>query len=69
MRKWYFGRKDSRSRSVERRKVLSRLNITPDKFYGMLSGRTYINDEKARAINEVVNRSCIPGWEVDIFAK
>ena len=69
MRKWYFGRKDSRSRSVERRKVLSYLGITSETFYNILSGRTYINDTDAQSINRVVNRFCIPGWEVDIFAK
>ncbi len=34
----------------------------------MLEGRTYINDQRAKVINEVANRHCIVGLELDIFA-
>ena len=68
MRKWYFTY-DCARRSAERRKVMAQLGINSDNFYKLLEGRTYINDESVRVINKVINRNCIPGLEIDIFAE
>ena len=69
MRKWYFSYKDCARRSSERRKVIEKLGINRDNFYKMLEGRTYINDTSVQVINNVINRNCIPGLEIDIFAE
>lgn len=69
MRKWYFSHKSCARRSVERRKVMAKLGINSDNFYKMLEGRTYINDTSVQVINNVINRNCLPGLEIDIFAE
>ena len=68
MRKWYFTY-DCARRSVERRKVIAKLGINRDNFYKLLEGRTFIDDYSAQVINKVINRNCIAGLEIDIFAK
>ena len=66
LRKWYFHR-SWYDRSVARRHITSKLAISTDNFYKMLEGRTYISDHRAKAINEIANRNCIVGLELDIF--
>lgn len=69
MRQWYFSYKDCARRSAERRRVIATLGINSDNFYKMLEGRTYISDTSVQVINKVINRNCIPGLEIDIFAE
>ena len=69
LRKWYFGHSEMRTRSVVRGLVTRRLSISHYQFYMMLIGRAYVNNYRAKGINEVINKGCIPGLEADIFAK
>lgn len=69
MRKWYFMYKECSRRSSERRMVMKRLGISRQKFYRLLDGVTYIGDNSMQVINNTINRNCIEGLEVDIFAK
>ncbi len=68
LRRWYLHLRGNRARSIERRRINQKLAISNDNFYKMLEGRTYINDQRAKVINEVANRHCIVGLELDIFA-
>lgn len=68
LRRWYFHLRSYKARSVERRRINQKLAINNDNFYKMLEGRTYISDQRAKVINEVANRHCIVGLELDIFA-
>ena len=69
MRRWYYNIPDCARRSAERRLICARTGISTLVFYYMLSGYTYINNERANIINQVINRSVIPGLETDIFAR
>ena len=68
MRNWYFAMKDCARRSAERNRVIAVLGINNDNFYKLLEGRVYINDNSMQVINKVINRGCLPGLEIDIFA-
>ena len=68
MRNWYFTYADCARRSAMRRMVVERLGINNDNFYKLLEGRTYISDTSMRVINNVINKDCITGLEIDIFA-
>ena len=69
MRKWYFSYKECSRRSAERRKVIAKLGINSDNFYKLLEGRTYISDTIVQVINNVFNRNCTQGLEIDMFAE
>ena len=78
LRRWYFRQKSARDRSAVRNLLTRKMDISHYRFYLMLEGRTYINDFRVRAINEVINRGSInramtgvgviDGLDKDIFA-
>lgn len=78
MRRWYFRQKSARDRSAVRNLLTRKMDISHYRFYLMLEGRTYINDFRVRAINEVINKGSInraaqgvcvmDGLDIDIFA-
>ena len=78
LRRWYFRQKSARDRSAVRNLLTRKMDISHYQFYLMLGGRTYINDFRVRAINEVINKGSInraaqgvcamDGLDIDIFA-
>lgn len=77
LRKWYFRQRTPRDRSAARNLIVQKMGINHYRFYLMLEGRSYINDYRVKAINEVINKSSISraaegvcvmdGLEINIF--
>lgn len=65
LRRWYMTRGASRERGIYRRRITRHLQISDDRFYRLLEGRTYISDERAKKINSAANAYML--WQIDIF--